>query len=51
MYRSFWRVLETADEYLPGQSWWMLYGLELPDDVLRALYRDNAMRILNWEKP
>jgi len=49
MYRSFWQVLESADEYLPGQSWWMLYGLELPDDVLRALYRENALRLLNWE--
>ncbi len=51
MYRSFWQVLETADEYLPGQSWWMLYGLDLPDDVLQALYRDNAGRILNWRAP
>jgi len=50
MYRSFWQVLESADEYLPGQSWWMLYGLELPDAVLRALYRENALRILNWGK-
>ena len=49
MYRSFWQVLESADEYLPGQSWWMLYGLELPDDVLRALYRENAKRLLNWK--
>ncbi len=49
MYRSFWQSLESADEYLPGQSWWMLYGLELPDDVLRALYRENAERLLNWE--
>lgn len=48
MYRSFWQLLESADEYLPGQSWWMLYGLELPDDALRALYRDNALRLLNW---
>ena len=49
MYRSFWQILETEDEYLPGQSWWMLYGLALPDDVLRAVYRDNAKRLLNWE--
>ncbi|MEZ5401650.1 MAG: amidohydrolase family protein [Bryobacteraceae bacterium] len=48
-YRIFWQVLESADEYLPSQSWWMLYGLELPDETLRALYRENALRILNWE--
>jgi predicted TIM-barrel fold metal-dependent hydrolase len=50
MYRGFWQVLETADEYLAGQSWWMLYGLDLPDEALRALYRENAVRLLNWEK-
>ena len=50
MYRSFWQLLESADEYLPGQSWWMLYGLELPDDLLRALYRQNALRVLNWDR-
>lgn len=49
MYRSFWQTLETADEYLPGQSWWMLYGLDLPDSVLHALYRNNALRLLNWQ--
>lgn len=49
MYRGWWRVLETADEYLPGRVWWPYYGLELPDGVLQFLYRDNARRILNWK--
>jgi predicted TIM-barrel fold metal-dependent hydrolase len=49
MYRGWWRLLETADEYLPGRIWWRYYGLELPPDVLRALYRDNAQRLLNWQ--
>ncbi len=48
MYRSWWRLLETADEYLPGRIWWRYYGLELPEPVLRKLYRDNALRILAW---
>jgi len=48
MYRSWWRLLESADEYLPGPSWWRLYGLELPDAVLEAIYRGNARRVLNW---
>jgi predicted TIM-barrel fold metal-dependent hydrolase len=48
MYLGWWRLLETADEYLPGRVWWPYYGLALPDDVLRALYRDNALRVLTW---
>lgn len=48
MYRSWWRLLESADEYLPGRIWWRYYGLELPAPVLQSLYRDNARRVLNW---
>jgi predicted TIM-barrel fold metal-dependent hydrolase len=48
MYRGWWRLLETADEYIPGRIWWRYYGLELPSEVLRSLYRDNARRLLNW---
>ena len=33
MYESWWRLLETADEYLPGRIWWPYYGLELKDEV------------------
>jgi predicted TIM-barrel fold metal-dependent hydrolase len=51
MYQAWWRLLETADEYMPGRIWWRYYGLELPPDLLRSLYRDNALRILNWRKP
>jgi predicted TIM-barrel fold metal-dependent hydrolase len=49
MYEAWWRLFESADEYLPGPSWWRLYGLELPEPVLRAMYRDNAKKLLNWE--
>ncbi|MBI4660286.1 MAG: amidohydrolase family protein, partial [Verrucomicrobia bacterium] len=28
MYEGWWRLLETADEYLPGRIWWPYYGLE-----------------------
>ncbi len=48
MYRDWWRLLETPDEYLPGRVWWPYYGLDLPDTVLQPLYRDNAKRLLNW---
>lgn len=51
MWRAWWRVMETRDEFIEGPSWWRLYGLGLPDDVLQAVYRDNAKRLLNWTKP
>lgn len=50
MYQGWWRLLETADEYLPGRVWWRIYGLELTPQVLESLYRSNALKILNWEK-
>ena len=48
MYRGWWRLLETGDEFIPGRIWWRYYGLELPAPVLESLYRGNAKRILNW---
>ncbi len=50
MYEQYWRVIESADEYMPGPSWWRLYGLELPASTLQLLYRDNARKIMNWSK-
>ncbi len=52
MYRLHFRFLETADEYFEypshasRQGRWNIYGLFLPDDVLRRVYRDNALRLL-----
>lgn len=52
MYRLYYRFLETADEYFEypshasGQGRWNIYGLDLPEDVLRKIYRDNALRLL-----
>lgn len=48
MYRSWWRLFETPDEFMPGRIWWRYYGLELPAPVLESLYRGNARRLLNW---
>lgn len=51
MYQSWWRLLETDDEYMEGRVWWPYYGLDLPAEVLRALYHDNAEKLLNWTDP
>lgn len=50
VYLGWWRLLETADEFIPGRIWWRQYGLELPPEVLEPLYRSNALRILNWQR-
>lgn len=52
MYRGYFRFLETADEYFAypshasRQGRWNIYGLFLPDDVLRKVYRENALKLL-----
>lgn len=47
MYLDWWRLLETGDEYMKGRIWWPYYGLELSTPVLKALYRDTALKVLN----
>jgi predicted TIM-barrel fold metal-dependent hydrolase len=47
MYQGWWRLLETGDEYMHGRIWWMYYGLELSQPVLKSLYRDTALKVLN----
>jgi predicted TIM-barrel fold metal-dependent hydrolase len=46
----FWRTFETADEYFDYyrdyHAFWKLYGLALPDGVLRKLYYQNALRLV-----
>lgn len=52
MYRLYYRFLETADEYFEypshasRQGRWNIYGIFLPDDVLRKVYRENALKLL-----
>ena len=49
-YPYYWRVFETRDEYFDYyrdyHAFWKLYGLDLPDDVLRKLYYRNALAIV-----
>ncbi len=49
MYQAWWRLFETADEFLPGRMWWRYYGLELPTPLLANLYARNARKVMNLE--
>ena len=46
----YWRVFETNDEYFDYyrdyHAFWKLYGMGLPDDVLKKLYYKNALRVV-----
>jgi predicted TIM-barrel fold metal-dependent hydrolase len=48
-YPYYWRVFETSDEYFDYyrdyHAFWKLYGMALPDAVLKKLYFGNALRI------
>jgi predicted TIM-barrel fold metal-dependent hydrolase len=49
-YPYYWRVFETADEYFDYyrdyHAFWKLYGLDLPDAVLKKVYYQNALRVV-----
>ncbi len=49
-YHVYFRTLETADEYFDyyrrRHAFWKLYGLDLPDEVLRKVYYGNALRVI-----
>lgn len=58
VYRRYYRFLETRDEYFSyghgpvgGSGRWNIYGLDLPDDVLQKVYRDNARRVVLDAEP
>jgi uncharacterized protein len=48
-YPYYWRVFETRDEYFDYyrgyHAFWKLYGMGLPDEVLKKLYYQNAVKI------
>ena len=54
MYRCYFRFLETRDEYFEpidylgreGHARWRIHGLDLPDEALRKIYRENAVRLV-----
>ena len=47
---TYFRVLESDDEYFPYHkkyhAFWPMYGLDLPDEVLKKVYYKNALRIV-----
>jgi predicted TIM-barrel fold metal-dependent hydrolase len=49
-YPYYWRVFETNDEYFDYyrdyHAFWKLYGIGLPDVVLKKLYYGNALKII-----
>lgn len=54
----YYRFLETDDEYFdyynhpfPPEGEWKIYGVFLPDEVLKKIYSENAERALVGLKP
>ncbi|MEM9326129.1 MAG: amidohydrolase family protein [Bacteroidota bacterium] len=47
---TYFRVLETDDEYFPYykkyHAFWSMYGMGLPDEILKKIYYKNALRII-----
>ncbi|HKC35081.1 MAG TPA: amidohydrolase family protein, partial [Chitinophagaceae bacterium] len=47
-YATYFRVLETEDEYFPYHkkyhAFWAMYGMGLPDSILKKIYYKNALR-------
>ena len=53
-YYPYFRFFETQDEYfdyqcpgeMPGQGRWKIYGIDLPDEILKKIYYQNIAKIL-----
>jgi predicted TIM-barrel fold metal-dependent hydrolase len=47
--RTTFRILESQDEHFYEKELfkyhWPIYGFGLPDDLLKNVYRDNALRV------
>jgi len=47
---TYFRVLESDDEYFPYHkkyhAFWAMYGMDLPDEVLKKVYYKNALRLV-----
>jgi len=49
-YTYYFRAMETRDEYIEyyrkRHAFWRIYGFELPDEVLKKIYYQNALRLV-----
>ncbi len=49
-YHTYFRVFETEDEYFPYykryHAFWRMYGIGLPDEILKKLYYKNALKVI-----
>lgn len=49
-FATYFRVLETEDEYFDyyrkRHAFWKMYGLGLPDEVLKKIYYKNALKVI-----
>jgi len=49
-FHTYFRVFETADDYFDYyrryHAFWQMYGLDLPDEVLRKIYYENALDLV-----
>ena len=48
-YYTYFRVIESDDEYFPYgkyHAYWPMYGLDLPDEILKKLYYKNSLRVI-----
>jgi len=57
LYEIYYRFLETEDEYfdyapapVPPQGRWRIYGIGLPDAILKKVYHENAERLLGLSR-
>jgi predicted TIM-barrel fold metal-dependent hydrolase len=57
LYEIYYRFLETEDEYfdyapaaVPPQGRWRIYGLGLPDGILKKVYYENAAQLLRFKR-
>jgi uncharacterized protein len=49
-FHVYFRIFETEDEYFDyyrrRHAFWQMYGMGLPDEVLRKVYFENALRVI-----
>jgi predicted TIM-barrel fold metal-dependent hydrolase len=53
LYQQYFRTLETEDDFVANvlpRPWGPIYGIHLPDDVLRKIYRDNALALFGMHR-